>query len=52
LVPLPQDTRHAGPGHYIVPNMFLGSTGAWEITVTARVSDFDEYQGKAWLTAR
>jgi copper transport protein len=50
--PLDQDAHKAGPGHYIVPNAFLGSKGEWVITVTARVSDFDEYQAKAKVTVR
>jgi copper transport protein len=32
----------AGPGHYIVPALTLGVPGTWTVTVTVRVSDFDE----------
>ena len=35
--------RRAGPGHYVVDNALLGVAGTWTLTVTARVSDFDEY---------
>ena len=32
----------AGPGHYIVPALTLGVPGTWTVTVTVRVSAFDE----------
>lgn len=39
---LPLDVRHAGPGHFIGHGA-LGVGGDWRLTVTVRVSAFDEY---------
>ena len=33
----------AGPGHYVVDGASLSVAGDWTISVTDRVSDFDEY---------
>lgn len=33
----------AGPGHYVANGLVLGVRGDWQLTVTVRVSDFDEY---------
>jgi copper transport protein len=33
----------AGPGHYVANGLTLGVRGDWQLTVTVRVSDFDEY---------
>jgi copper transport protein len=52
IAPLTQAVSHAGPGHYIVPNAFLGAKGTWTIAVTVRVSDFDEYTAKAKVAVR
>ena len=41
--PLDQVAQLAGPGHYVVPAAVLGVAGTWEVQVTVRVSDFDEY---------
>jgi copper transport protein len=38
-----QEGTKAGPGHYVVPALALGMTGTWQLTVTVRVSEFDEY---------
>jgi copper transport protein len=46
-----QATR-AGPGHYVVPNLLLGVPGRWRLTVTVRVSDFDEYTRELEATVR
>jgi len=40
----------AGPGHYVIPGFALGVAGEWQLRVTVRVSDFDEYEKK--LTVR
>jgi copper transport protein len=40
---LREKATKAGPGHYIVPGFILGVRGRWRLTVTVRVSDFDEY---------
>ena len=36
-------TRKGGPGHYVVDAAVLSSDGTWDVDVTARVSEFDEY---------
>jgi copper transport protein len=41
--PLPLKPEHAGPGHYIVQNALLNAPGEWEIEVTLRISQFDEF---------
>jgi copper transport protein len=41
--PLKQVAQRAGPGHYIVPGMFMGSPGTWNVSLTMRVSAFDEF---------
>ena len=41
--PLHQTGQRAGPGHYVVPGMFMGSPGEWQVSVTMRVSAFDEF---------
>jgi copper transport protein len=33
----------AGPGHYVADTLQLAPGGDWRLTVTDRVSDFDEY---------
>jgi len=39
-------TMHqAGPGHYVADAFQLVPGGTWHLTVTDRVSDFDEYTG-------
>ena len=42
IAPIPLDVRRAGPGHAIATGTF-GVAGDWRLTVTVRVSDFDEY---------
>jgi copper transport protein len=42
IAKLPLDIRKAGPGHYIGTGS-LGVAGDWHLTLTVRVSDFDEY---------
>jgi copper transport protein len=44
--PLPLEVQDAGPGHYIVPNALLNAPGEWEIDLTLRVSEFDQYEKK------
>jgi copper transport protein len=41
--PLPATLNRAGPGHYVANAMSLAPGGKWTVTVTDRVSDFDEY---------
>jgi copper transport protein len=42
----------AGPGHYVVANLALGVAGIWLVTVTVRVSEFDEYTKVLEVTVR
>jgi copper transport protein len=42
IASVPLDVRRAGPGHAIGTGTF-GVAGDWRLTVTVRVSDFDEY---------
>jgi len=42
----------AGPGHYIVPALTLGVPGTWTLTLSVRVSDFDEYTKKLEVKVR
>jgi copper transport protein len=42
IAPIPFDVRRAGPGHAIGTGTF-GVAGNWRLTVTVRVSAFDEY---------
>jgi copper transport protein len=41
--PLPATMRKAGPGHYIADTLQLLPAGTWKLTLTDRVSDFDQY---------
>jgi copper transport protein len=41
--PLKATVHQAGPGHYIADALVLSPGGTWMVTVTDRVSDFDEY---------
>jgi copper transport protein len=41
--PLTATVHRAGPGHYVADALTLAPTGTWRVTVTDRVSDFDEY---------
>ncbi|MET0604806.1 MAG: CopD family protein, partial [Baekduia sp.] len=41
--PLTTTVHHAGPGHYVADALALAPAGTWRVTVTDRVSDFDQY---------
>jgi copper transport protein len=46
-------TMHqAGPGHYVADAFQLVPAGDWQISVTDRVSDFDEYTGTLKVPVR
>jgi copper transport protein len=42
-IALPLEPQLAGPGHYTIPDALLNAGGEWQITLTVRVSAFDEY---------
>jgi copper transport protein len=44
IAPIPLTPRVAGPGHYVIEGATFGATGDWTVTLTDRVSAFDEYQ--------
>ena len=50
--PITIDIPRKGPAHYELRNSALGVRGTWNATVTARVSDFDEYSAKTQFEVR
>jgi copper transport protein len=50
--PLHLDVSPGGPGHWIVSDAQLAPAGDWRVTVTNRVSDFDEYETKLKVPVR
>jgi copper transport protein len=42
-IELDATTRKGGPGHYVVDTALLSSDGTWDVQITARVTEFDEY---------
>jgi copper transport protein len=42
--PLSETPDLAGPGHYTLAAMPFGVDGTWDVRVTVRVSDFDQYE--------
>lgn len=50
--PLAAQPRPAGPGHFIVDGLPLAPRGEWELRVTDRVSDFDEYEARLRVPIR
>ncbi len=51
IAPIPLDARHAGPGHYTAAAM-LAVAGDWQLSVTVRVSAFDEYVARLAVPIR
>jgi copper transport protein len=45
--PIDARLRPAGPGHFLADALTLSPGGVWQIEVTDRVSDFDQYSTKA-----
>jgi copper transport protein len=41
--PLPLQANLAGPGHYVLSSAELSPSGTWQLQITDRVSEFDEY---------
>ncbi len=46
IAPIEFEPRKAGPGHYVVPGAAFGVAGEWEVSLSARVSEFDAYEGE------
>jgi copper transport protein len=44
IAPIALSPHVAGPGHFVVDGASLTPAGTWTLSVTDRVSDFDEYQ--------
>jgi copper transport protein len=44
--PLPLEVQGAGPGHYVIPGALLNAPGDWEIDLTLRVSEFEQFEEK------
>jgi len=42
-ISLPLETQLSGPGHYTIPDALLNASGDWRLTLTMRVSAFDEF---------
>jgi copper transport protein len=50
--PLPLTVQSAGPGHYIVQSALLNAPGDWELDLTLRVSEFDQFETKVEVPVR
>jgi copper transport protein len=50
--PLPATLHRAGPGHYVADALTLAPAGTWRVTVTDRVSDFDEHTARFEVPVR
>jgi copper transport protein len=42
--PLPLQANLAGPGHYVLNSTELSPGGTWQLLITDRVSEFEEYE--------
>jgi copper transport protein len=50
--PIDARLHRAGPGHFLADAVTLSPGGTWQVEVTDRVSDFDEYATKATVQVR
>jgi copper transport protein len=50
--PITLDIPRKGPAHYERRGVALGVTGTWDLEVTARVSEFDEYAARTRFELR
>jgi copper transport protein len=50
--PLPLTVQSAGPGHYIVQSALLNAPGDWELDLTLRISEFDQFETKVEVPVR
>ncbi|HEY4780146.1 MAG TPA: CopD family protein, partial [Solirubrobacterales bacterium] len=51
-ISLPLEPQLSGPGHYTIPDALLNASGDWQITLTMRVSAFDEFTKKVEVPIR
>lgn len=52
LGPLPLTVSPTGPGHFTIDGAVLAAPGTWTLTLTARVSDFDQYEQRIRVRIR
>ena len=50
--PLDLQVQPTGPGHYTIQSAVLGAPGTWTLDLTARVSDFDQFERKVQVRIR
>jgi copper transport protein len=50
--PLPLRANLAGPGHYVLNTVALSPGGTWEIQITDRVSEFEQYSRTVKVSVR
>jgi copper transport protein len=50
--PLPLEPQLSGPGHYTIPGALLNVAGDWQLSLSVRVSAFDEYTKKVEVPIR
>jgi copper transport protein len=50
--PIDAHLRSGGPGHYLADALTLSPGGKWQIEVTDRVSEFDQYSTKATIDVK
>jgi copper transport protein len=50
--PIDAHLRSGGPGHYLADGLTLSPGGKWQIEVTDRVSEFDQYSTKATIDVK
>jgi copper transport protein len=51
-ISLPLDPQLAGPGHYTIPGALMNASGSWRLTLTLRVSAFDEFMKRVEVPVR
>jgi copper transport protein len=52
LGPIAGTPRVAGPGHWVADTQVLAPGGRWRLSVTARVSEFDQYEASLEVPLR
>jgi copper transport protein len=50
--PIELSPTKAGPGHFVISGATFGVRGDWDVEVTSRVSDFDEYRAEVEVPIR